>query len=199
METKQVENYSNILLNFLNKKYKKKVHITLEKLIQDKVHSLEEDEKAKLSIKGNNNRFIRIEEKIEFFKGFISEESLIEKEILNVILYMIENNNYISNIYYDLIHEEVCKNLYGIIQNKTLNNYKTLLKQFRELKGAGNIFLICEKLASVTMISPFDFFFCIVLHQEKLKKLFVKDFPLENNYDTLINRLQNFEEIKNNP
>ena len=80
-----------------------------------------------------------------------------------------------------------------------MNNYKTLLKQFRELKGAGNIFLICEKLASVTMISPFDFFFCIVLHQEKLKKLFVKDFPLENNYDTLINRLQNFEEIKNNP
>ena len=87
----------------------------MEKLIQDKVHSLEEDEKAILSIKRNNNRFIRIEEKIEFFKGFIVEESLIEKEILKIILYMIEKNNYISNIYYDLMREEVCKNLHEII------------------------------------------------------------------------------------
>ena len=128
-----------------------------------------------------------------------SKDSIL-KLLLDLSLYFIKDNNFISEEYFSLINNKIYKNFYELFVCPTESQMKKFFKSFFELDyGASTIFLICTKLCNEGAYIPFDLFFSIIIKKNiiKLQEILKTDFPIEKNHEKLIQRLACFTKIKN--
>ena len=128
-----------------------------------------------------------------------NEKDLNKLFILKMTLYFLRKNNFISEVYFNLIGNDIYKIFYEILEDpKKMND---IINVFQNLNYGGNIiFLICQKIINFgkNIGSCFDLFFNIVIEDNfgLLKKFFGKNFDLIQNHNILIVKLTKFIKIR---
>ena len=168
--------YKELLLKFVSKS-EEHSRLNLEDLVKSKIDELSQESESNF-------------------------EKSIQKFILDLSLYFINENTFVSEEYFSLIDNKIYKIFYEFLDNPTEPQYSKFLESFFDLDyGASTIFLICTQLCKNKKFGliPFDLFFRIIIkkNRDKLQLALGEDFPLDENHEKIIQRLACFAKIRN--